>query len=253
MRASFRALHSAPLPYIYALSPRCALSERVDPAALQWVCHPAHCATGEATIHAATLLHGVSLLTSGVRYSLIVFLGEHRLLPPELRFTAADRTDQVQALSSVLALLSCSGAVAVGCKRVLGDSALGSLVQRTRRRVDGDAAACAVDGVACADAIATIPGTGTGTGTGVLIEVVVQRYAAPHLKPTSILARAEAAAAEAAAVDEAAEAAAIGPDAEAGHAARAADASWCFSLRALLNYMDGEGGGGGEALEVQVT
>ena len=193
--------------------------------------------------------------------SLIAFLGEHRLLPPELRFSASGRADEARALRSILALLSgretvqgelprafapspsAVAAVKAGCVRVLGDAALASLVERTRRRVGGGAA-CAVDataggtastsaraGAADADAASNEPADAAKRSrllepaeetAGLLVEAVVQRYAAPHLKPTSILARAEAAA-------------------EAARAAEAAaDASWCFSLRALLNYMDAE-------------
>ena len=53
-------------------------------------------AEGEATVHSSTLLHAVTRLASGKRYSLIVFFGIARpALPAELRFDATARDAEV--------------------------------------------------------------------------------------------------------------------------------------------------------------
>lgn len=138
---------------------------------------------GDATVHSSTLLHAVSRLASGVRYSLVVFFGAaERRLPAELRFDEAARAAEAAALSRLMAHPDLVAAV----HATLGAGALVAL------RAHMNALS-----------------TSTSTPLGASIERAVQHYAAPHLKPSSILAR----------VND-------------GHAAAA-----CWSLRTLLQYM----------------
>ena len=67
---------------------------------------------GEATVHAATLLHGVGLMRWGVRYSLIVFVGRRA----EDATSAADGAAEAEALAALLA----DDAFDARCVRALG-------------------------------------------------------------------------------------------------------------------------------------
>jgi hypothetical protein len=138
---------------------------------------------GDATAHTSTLLHAVRRLASGVRYSLIIFAGNaQRRLPPELSFDAAAREAEAAALAAAMT----EAALAHATVATLGRRAAAAL------RANYDALRAS---------------TGPA-GLGPAIERVVQTYAAPHLKPTSILARARGGEAEGA----------------------------CWSLQALLQY-----------------
>ena len=109
---------------------------------------------GEATVHAATLLHGVSLMRSGVRYSLIVFVGRRA----EDATSAADGTAEAEALAALLA----DDAFGVRCVRALGAAgAEAARARYARMRERGD-------------------------DLGAAVERVVARYNAPHLRPTEI-------------------------------------------------------------------
>jgi len=108
---------------------------------------------GEATVHAATLLHGVSLMRSGVRYSLIVFVGRRA----EDATSAADGAAEAEALAALLA----DDVFGARCVRALGSAGTATArarYARLRERAD----------------------------LGVLIERVVARYNAAHLRPTEI-------------------------------------------------------------------
>ena len=110
-------------------------------------------AEGEATVHAATLLHGVSLMRWGVRYSLIVFVGRRA----EDATSAADGAAEAEALAALLA----DDEFGARCVRALGAAgaeAARARYARLRERAD----------------------------LGVAIERVVARYNAPHLRPTEI-------------------------------------------------------------------
>ncbi|CAK0812597.1 unnamed protein product, partial [Prorocentrum cordatum] len=74
-------------------------------------------AEGEATVHASTLLHGVGMLTSGVRYSLILFFG--RPEEPEA-LGPAERAAEAGALGRLVA----DGALMARARGVLGDARL---------------------------------------------------------------------------------------------------------------------------------
>lgn len=154
---------------------------------------------GEATVHASTLLHGVSQLRRGVRYSLIIFFGRAaNLVPRELLFDDAARRAEAAALAALLAeacLLRCSEATNEGAMQpaqrlpsMLLRSGLSGLVQR------------------CADDDAALQTLGR------LVETVVQRYGAPHLRPVGLLAKAT--------------------EVQGG----ADDASWAWAMRSLVVY-----------------
>lgn len=136
---------------------------------------------GDATVHSSTLLHAVSRLSSGARYSLIVFFGEaERRLPTELRFDAAARAAEAAALAAAISEPS----VAQRGPAVVGVREWAALLSGHARLSD----------------------------VGGAIERAVQRYAAPHLRPSSILERALSGQVDAA----------------------------CWSLRALLRYTQDE-------------
>eukprot|EP00038_Savillea_parva_P005065 m.146877 g.146877 ORF g.146877 m.146877 type:complete len:477 (+) comp11651_c2_seq13:203-1633(+) len=140
-------------------------------------------AQGDATVHSSTLLHGVSRLRHGRRYSLIVFFGlKAAAVPTALRFTPASRRDEATALRAL-----CTDTGILGqCRAVLPTGFL--------RQDD-------VDHVVSMTRVEDL---------GQCIETVVGRYAAPHLRPMTIQTRAE----------------------------DAADSGWCWSLRALLRYLN---------------
>ena len=141
-------------------------------------------AEGGATVHSATLLHAVSLLRSGTRYALIVFIGQPRVeLPPELRFDAGARAREAADLRW---LLEDARSIAT-CAAVLGHNC-SQLVRAAAAAASRDQWSLGWD-----------------------VQRVVQRYAAPHLRPSKLRAVAAA-------------------DGDAG------DGRWCWGLRALLIY-----------------
>ena len=113
-------------------------------------------AEGEATVHASTLLHGVSRITSGVRYSLIIFLGR-----PARSGAAIDRQAEANALSELMV----DEAFLERCGHVCGAKALDASRERFA-------------------ALSTLEAAEIGR----TIEKVVSHYGAPHLQPTQILA-----------------------------------------------------------------
>ena len=118
-------------------------------------------------------------LRAGTRHSLIIFIGEaERRLPPELSFEEGAREAEAAALASVVTMVE--------------------------RHAEAETALC----VAQYDSLRAAGSEVVGAA----IERVVQRYGAPHLRPSSILERAQA-----------------------GHAAAARS-----SLRALLRYAASE-------------
>jgi hypothetical protein len=137
-------------------------------------------------VHASTLLHGVSQLRHGRRYSLIIFLGSRAtVVPPELQFTPASRLAEAE----MLAFLCNDATLCAVCRTVLP------------RNADASSRGSMLDpALLRPEAAATL---------GRLIESVVQRYGAPHLRPTAIELRSR-------------------NDAKGG---------WCWSLRALQSYM----------------
>ena len=127
---------------------------------------------GDATVHSSTLLHAVSRLVSGVRYSLIIFIGmSERKLPFELQFDAASRVAEAQAL----AMLMADEQVAAVASATLGLEQWAALQILHEELVQSE------------------------TPLGDRIEAAVQRYAAPHLRPANILQRLRAGTAGAAA------------------------------------------------------
>ena len=152
---------------------------------------------GDATAHSSRLLHGVAQMTSGVRHSLIVFIGRVAAeLPADLVFDASTRQLEAYALASLMSnedFLAHCGTLLGGTGQVLAMQAQYARVQ----------ARCVAPG--------GIDGHDRREGTvGASIERVVQHYAAPHLRPTSIDERLQQGQADAA----------------------------CWSLRALLAYCE---------------
>jgi hypothetical protein len=161
---------------------------------------------GDATVHASTLLHGVSMLRSGVRYSLIIFLGQRRLLPKRLRFDEERRRAEAAAMAELTERLSQAHSP---FRRRCAAALLGS--EDDEQRIIG-----LLTGSQLANAV-------SHEAAGRMIEAVVQTYDAPHLMPSSILHRMMS----------------MGNPVEGGRAPpEESDAGWCFSLRALLTYAD---------------
>lgn len=137
---------------------------------------------GEALVHASTLLHGVSRMQSGRRYSLVMFFGMKLMVPLELRFSDRDRAHEATTLVALCArpevIRQCANILPRGPLEVVGPG-LSYVASSGLERL------------------------------GQLIESVVQRYAAPHLRPSAIDARS------------------LDVD----------DGSWCWSLRAVLIYV----------------
>lgn len=154
-------------------------------------------AEGTATVHASTLLHGVCQLISGVRHALIIFVGlAPPSLPVDLVLDDAARLAEADALAALMAdekiLSRC--AVVLGGEPPVRASALREQYSRVLAVV----------------AERHIGEARRHHAVGKIIEGLVQHYAAPHLRPTSVLERMSRAADE-------------------------ADAA-CWSLRALLSY-----------------
>ena len=88
-------------------------------------------AEGEATVHASTLLHGVSRMTSGVRYALIIFVGrraEGSAAPP------VDARAEAEALADLMA----DTALLERCEAVCGAGTAQSLRRRYARLAVAD-------------------------------------------------------------------------------------------------------------------
>ena len=113
---------------------------------------------GDATLHASTLLHGVSRMSAGVRYSLIIFIG---------RAAAGPTLDGPAEVAALAALMS-DGAFLRRCEGVCGPAALRAMHRRYSALTD-----------AC--------GGGDTASLGRTVERVVHEYGAPHLQPTQIL------------------------------------------------------------------
>lgn len=110
---------------------------------------------GEATVHASTLLHGVSRLRAGRRYSLILFYGRKA---QQRGWAETTRLAETSTLAELLRDTSrCDSIMPVGS---FAHPALDLLL-----RGDDEKGPSYV---------------------GVLIEAVVARYDAPHLLPSSI-------------------------------------------------------------------
>jgi len=116
---------------------------------------------GDATVHASSLLHGVRLITSGVRYSLIIFFGRNRADAEALAALEAEAEDEAEALATIMRDTSFLSR----CEATLGGAASVEQLHRdfvsVQRSADG--------------------------GLGALIALIVHRYGAPHLRPTQIL------------------------------------------------------------------
>ena len=112
---------------------------------------------GEASVHASTLLHGVSMMTSGVRYSLIIFVGG-AVLPYEK--VALDWPAEASALGTLMVDEAFLGR----CESICGANATEAMRSRYERLRGGE-------------------------GLGRVVERVVEHYGAPHLQPTEILAK----------------------------------------------------------------
>ena len=115
---------------------------------------------GEATVHASSLLHGVKLLSSGVRYSLIIFVGRPANAAPPGHFF--EPRAEVAALAAIMA----DAQFLARCDGVLGTPAVASMRQAYGRL------------------------QARGEALAPTLKAVVLRYGAPHLQPTSILANA---------------------------------------------------------------
>ena len=157
---------------------------------------------GEATVHASTLLHGVSRLQSGVRYSLIIFMGERHLLPARLRFDEASRNSEASALACLVDRLA-----------QMVTAPVQSVVHEQRRVAELLAGSRLVHL--------------SSEETGNIIQAIIQTYDAPHLRPTSILARAK----------QEGDADVVGaPPGDKSESL--AMSTWWLSLRALLKYAE---------------
>jgi len=115
-------------------------------------------AEGEATVHASTLLHGVTMMMSGVRYSLILFFGQPK--EEDQSFTAEMRQADVDALATLML----DTGLLQRCRQTLGETNFGTL----RPNFDHLLA---------------------GSDVGRTVEKVVLTYDALHLRPVCILER----------------------------------------------------------------
>ena len=124
---------------------------------------------GDATVHAASLLHGVSMMRRGVRYALIIFMGR-AASPTAVTATGAEMDLHAEALA--LALLMQDADALGHCNDVCG--------------------AATVVGMRTAyEQLQALPTHEVGR----LLEWVVLHYGAPHLQPTRIHAQMKAQAA----------------------------------------------------------
>eukprot|EP00929_Paragymnodinium_shiwhaense_P032032 TRINITY_DN17826_c0_g1_i3.p1 TRINITY_DN17826_c0_g1~~TRINITY_DN17826_c0_g1_i3.p1 ORF type:complete len:381 (-),score=53.07 TRINITY_DN17826_c0_g1_i3:417-1559(-) len=110
---------------------------------------------GEATAHSSTLLHGVTMMTAGVRYSLILFFGD--AVAEGVAFDEAMRQADCAALKRVL---EGDGEFESRCRRVLGEAKLRGMLDDYR-------------------ALQEQPEPGR------CIERVVVVYGAPYLRPST--------------------------------------------------------------------
>ena len=83
---------------------------------------------GDATTHGADVLHGVSNVVAGQRYSLLVFIGREAILPSRLRLESSEER-RAEALA-LLELLADAEGLARHCAAVFGPSALAILHER---------------------------------------------------------------------------------------------------------------------------
>jgi len=113
----------------------------------------------EATVHSSSLLHGVTMMTEGARYSLIMFFVQAKL--QESSFTDQMRANDATALCT---LMSDAGLLS-RCEQTLGRTRL-STTQRNYEILRANA------------------------DLGKTVEKVVEFYAAPHLRPVAMLERA---------------------------------------------------------------
>lgn len=113
---------------------------------------------GEATVHASTLLHGVSRLRAGRRYSLILFYGRKA---EQRGWAETTRLAEASALTELLRETS-------RCDSIMPAGSFAHPALDPFLRGDGENGASHV---------------------GALIEAVVARYDAPHLLPSSIARR----------------------------------------------------------------
>ena len=122
---------------------------------------------GEATVHSSSLLHAVRRVASGVRYSLVLFFGKAKPKPQpaELEFDDDARADEAETLRELMADEELRHTVGT----TLGEDQLDSLHRTFDDLTDADPTPIAI---------------------GRVIELVIQSYGAPHLRPTSIRARA---------------------------------------------------------------
>ena len=115
---------------------------------------------GEASVHASTLLHGVSLMTSGERYSLIIFVGTKPSTATAGVASPIDTLAEAEALAAIMVdetfLARCDAVCGAGTATVLR-SLFGRLT------------------------------THYGRDAGGVVEKVIDRFGAPHLQPTQIL------------------------------------------------------------------
>lgn len=110
---------------------------------------------GEATVHASTLLHGVSMMRFGVRYSLIIFLGRPK--EEQTEFTV----EMHQADNDALGVLLADIGFLSRCRSVLGESHVAQM-QESYKLLHMNA------------------------DIGRTVESVVSIYGAPYLRPVCI-------------------------------------------------------------------
>merc|ERR1712217_742537 len=111
---------------------------------------------GEATVHSSSLLHAVTMMTGGVRYSLIMFFGKPKTL--ELAFDDDMRESDAQALHTLMG----NRAFVQRCGSVCGAQHVSALVDNYELLK-------------------------TEADIGATVEKVVVHYHAPHLRPMIIL------------------------------------------------------------------
>ena len=120
---------------------------------------------GDATVHESTLLHGVSMTTSGVRYSLVIFVGSNHVSKDDGELGGlASAAAEAETLHALMAD-DVSGSFLARCVEAHGEAQAEALRRNYAEVCDE------TDDV------------------GVAVERVVAQYGAPHLRPTNIWAR----------------------------------------------------------------
>eukprot|EP00928_Gymnodinium_smaydae_P065039 TRINITY_DN48240_c0_g1_i1.p1 TRINITY_DN48240_c0_g1~~TRINITY_DN48240_c0_g1_i1.p1 ORF type:complete len:453 (+),score=74.57 TRINITY_DN48240_c0_g1_i1:1-1359(+) len=134
---------------------------------------------GDATVHSSDLLHGVRMMTSGVRYSLIIFFGNssEEREQSEVDSSGFAGAENQTAQGAAFRLLLASDAQIEACGRVLGHERLSS-----RELVSWSNLVALQAGETEIEAEARI---------GMRVEEVVKSFNAPYLRPTAILAAVE--------------------------------------------------------------